>query len=142
MLVLACLAWLGSQANAETLIIVSADATVAKASRDDLHDLYLGKRSTLGGYAVSELVVRADGDAHDAFVKNHLGVTASQFKTCWKKMVFTGQGSYPVSCATDADVVERIKKDKNAIGYIDAASPHEGVKTVAIGEPDGGQPKR
>lgn len=48
------------------------------------------------------------------------------------KLVFTGRGTMPTEVESDAEVIELIKQNKNAIGYIDSSSITNDVKVVNI----------
>ncbi len=63
-----------------------------------------------------------------------LVVHHSKLKKIWKKVVFTGAGTPPKILKTEADLIEFVAETAGAIGYIDAATPHEGVNVIALTE--------
>ena len=68
--------------------------------------------------------------ARKEFDSNVLSKSGSQLKAYWSKLIFTGKGSPPKEVSNDADVIDLISKNPSMIGYIDAASLNDTVKSV------------
>jgi hypothetical protein len=115
------------------LVVVNNACTETALSKDVLKSLYSGrKRSLPGGQRVEVLTV--DGAVHEHFVSDLLDSTPAQFTTYWQRLVFIGQGKMPRSFASEKDLLAYIAATPGALGYIDAATPHDGVKVLTIGE--------
>jgi len=54
------------------------------------------------------------------------------YRAGWRSLVFSGQASMPKSLDGDAAIVDFVAHNAGAIGYIAKASPHEGVKVLAV----------
>lgn len=68
--------------------------------------------------------IRAD------FNSSVLGKSSGNMKALWAQNIFAGKGLPPKVVDPDADVKKIIRTNKNAIGYIRAASVDDTVKVV------------
>ncbi len=132
--VLAALLASAPRASAAEVLIASADTGLDHIDQEAVRSLFQGRKRALPNGQRVELVVLDGGPVHERFLEDHVHMTDAQFQTHWKKLVFIGQGRLPKSVATEADMVKLIGSAKGMIGYIDAASPHEGVKVLTITE--------
>jgi hypothetical protein len=123
---------IGASAWGEVLVIVNEGAELNALDRDGMRDTFLGKRSLISGATQVDLVIQEDEGKHGEFLKRYVNVTPSQFRIYWKKRVFTGEGKAPIARSDDQQVIEYVKAHRYAVGYIDAASPHEGVRVLPV----------
>ena len=72
------------------------------------------------------------GSAHDEFLATYIGKNDTAFRASWRSLVFSGQATMPKSFDSEAAVVEYVAHTAGAIGYIGKATPHEGVKVLAV----------
>ncbi len=114
----------------EVAVVVNQEVEIKPLDQGDLRDFFLGKRSLIVDVQQADIVIQDNDEKQDRFVKQFVGITSAQFRTYWKKMVFTGQGKAPTIRANDKEVVEYIKSHRDAVGYIDTSSPHEGVRVL------------
>jgi hypothetical protein len=56
----------------------------------------------------------------------------SMYRAGWRSLVFSGQASMPKNLDPESAVVEFVAHNAGAIGYIGKATPHEGVKVIAV----------
>ena len=98
----------------------------------DVQKVFLGKTGTWsdGSRVVLSMVDR--DDLSDAFFKAYVKKSPKQFTTFWKKAVFSGTGEMPSEFATEAELVAFVAATPGAVGYIDEATAHDGVKVIAI----------
>jgi ABC-type phosphate transport system substrate-binding protein len=115
------------------IVIVNSATTDTGIPKDVLKAIYNGrKRSLPSGTRVE--VLDLDGPVHDQFVSNVLDSSPAQYTTYWQKLVFTGQGKLPRVFASEHDMVAYVAATPGAIGYIESATPHDGVKVLTISE--------
>ncbi len=119
---------------ADVVMIVNNGAGVEKLDKQTAQNIFLGKKAKWDSGEKIVPAVLAEGQAHEAFLKDVVKKTPSQFKTFWKKAVFTGTGSAPKSFKTGEEVVKFVASTKGAVGYVAASVPCEGVKTIALTE--------
>lgn len=119
-------------AIAEPTIIVNESMPVNELSKNDVKQIFIGKkRNWENGDSIIPVILKA-GETHKTFLMKFLHKSEAQFKTYWKKLVFTGRGQAPQEFKTESELVEYVAKTKGAIGYIDSASLQEGVKQISI----------
>ncbi len=132
--ILIALALAGAAGAAET-VIVNAGLGVSEVAKDDLTGMFEGKKGNWPSGAKVVLVTQPDAAIHEGFLKAYVGKSPSQFANAWKKIVFTGKASAPVSAKSDAEVVEAVGKSPGAVGYISdpaAAAGKSGVTVVTV----------
>jgi len=117
--------------NAEVAIVVhpsNADSIDNKM----LARIFLGKIKKFPSGAEVIPVNQASGSAPTGeFNQKVLNKSASQLKSYWSKLVFTGKGSPPKEVADDAAVISLVSANPNTIGYIDASAVNDSVKVLA-----------
>jgi len=119
---------------APTQVVVIANSSVAAAdvSKADLREVFTGATSSLkGGVQVTPVLLKP-GAVNDDFLDLYVGKSDSGFRAGWRSILFSGQGVMPKTLDSEAAVVEYVAHTAGAIGYIGRATPHEGVKTLAV----------
>lgn len=130
-LALALILMAGAASAAPILVAhpgVSADAL----DKGAVQKIFLGKTSTWDDGTRVVLSMLKGGDVSDAFLKANVKKSPKQFSTFWKKAVFSGTGEMPATFATEAELVAFVAETPGAVGYIDDATAHDGVKVIAI----------
>jgi ABC-type phosphate transport system substrate-binding protein len=101
--------------------------------KSSISRLFLGKDKTFANKETAFLIVQPEiSPATLEFNSKILGKNAKQLKSHWSRLVFTGKGVPPNELTSDTDVMNEIKQNANAIGYVDAAAVTQDVKVVAI----------
>ena len=114
-------------ASAEVAVIVhpsNADAI----SQAEISAIFLGKKKSFPGGSSAVPIVLNDATA-DEFNTKLLGKSASQLKSYWSKLVFTGKANPPKIVSPD-EALSLIKSNPNMIGFIDSANVSADVKVV------------
>ena len=119
-------------AQAQVIVIANPGVKATEISKNDLRDVFTGAATALpGGGNVVPILLKA-GTVHEEFLQAYIGKNDTAYRAGWRSLVFSGQASMPKSLDTDAAVVEFAAHNAGAIGYIGKASPHEGVKVLAV----------
>jgi len=121
-----------ANAQAQAIVIANASVKSADVSKSDLKDVFTGAASSLKDGSHVTPVLLKSGAAHEAFLTEYVGKNDTAFRAGWRSLVFSGQASMPKSLDSDAAVVDYVAHNAGAIGYISKASPHEGVKVLAV----------
>ena len=118
-------------AFAGTVVIVSANSPVKSLSKDDAAALYLGKTTSLPGGGSAKLFDQGDSSPlREKFYQAATGKSASQVKSVWSRLVFSGRAVPPKELADDAAVVKAVAADPSAVGYVDSGSVNGSVRAV------------
>ncbi|AUM11557.1 phosphate ABC transporter substrate-binding protein [Ketobacter alkanivorans] len=117
-------------ASAEVVVIVNANSSLNSASSGDIQQLFLGKRNDIGGVSATPVDQAEGNEARATFYEKVVDKTPSQLNAYWSRLIFTGKGKPPKQYFDDAEVLETVLEDDEAVGYIDSASVAEGVKVI------------
>ncbi|MGD0548521.1 MAG: hypothetical protein ABR991_11930 [Terracidiphilus sp.] len=131
-LLLAAASIFAVHAQAQVIVIANPGVKATEVSKNDLRDVFTGAATALpGGGSVVPILLKA-GTVHEEFLQAYIGKNDTAYRAGWRSLVFSGQASMPKSLDTDAAVVEFVAHNAGAIGYICKATPHEGVKVLAV----------
>ena len=122
----------GSSADAQVLVIANPSVGVADVSKAELRDVFTGASSSFKGAAQVTPVLLKQGPVNENFLDLYVGKSDSAFRASWRSLLFSGEGVLPRTLDSDAAVVEYVAHTPGAIGYIGAASPHEGVRILVV----------
>jgi ABC-type phosphate transport system substrate-binding protein len=120
-----------AQAKAQVVVIANPSVKASEVSKNDLKDVFTGASTSLGGGSVVPILLKA-GTAHEEFLQAYIGKNDTAYRAGWRSLVFSGQATMPKSLDGDTAVVEFVAHNAGAIGYIGKATPHEGVKVLAV----------
>lgn len=121
---------LSSAVSAEIAIIVSSDSAIKLSSERDIARIYLGKSNKLSGVKVNVIAQDSKLDIVEEFSQNILNMSSNKAQAQWAKLIFTGKRNPPATFNNDEQVIEAVKYDSNAIGYIDIQSVTPDVKVI------------
>lgn len=116
----------------DAVVITNPSVSETTLSKKDVGNIYLGKKTSWSDGSKIIFVVLTGGDTHDTFLNSYVGKTASQFKTFWKKQVFTGKGSPPKEFDSDQAMIDFVAQTAGAMGYVSAGADVSKVKTITI----------
>jgi len=119
-------------AYAEVIIITNKDVNETTLSREDIKEIFLGKKVQWKDNSKIRFVTLTGGDLHREFLKNYVNRSATQYLNYWKKMLFTGRGEPPKGFKTLAELIAYVKKTSGAIGYIDARRHVQHVNIINV----------
>ncbi|WP_290583274.1 phosphate ABC transporter substrate-binding protein [Ketobacter sp.] len=117
-------------ASAEVVVIVNASSSISTASADEIQQVFLGKRNEIGGVSVTPVDQSEGNEARDTFYEKVVDKTPAQLNAYWSRLIFTGKGKPPKQYFDDAEVVETVLEEEDAIGYIDSSAVTEGIKVI------------
>lgn len=108
-------------ALAGDVVVIANQDVAASIDAGALKNIFLGKSTKVDGAKVSFAVLEG-GPAHEAFLSHHVGKSASQFTSFWRKQAFTGKGSLPTAFASPAEMVAWVAGTPGAVGYVPAGT--------------------
>ncbi len=117
-------------------VVVHASNPVDSISKSKVADLFL-KRVTRwdNGRAVTPVDQSEKSTARTDFTKDLLDKEVVWVKSYWQKMIFSGRGTPPAELSSDKDVLDLIRTNADAIGYVaESATIPAGVKVLTVGK--------
>ena len=119
-------------ASAQDVVIVANRSIVSRITSSQLRDVFTGARSRLSDGTLAIPVVLKGGPAHEVFLRNHLGQGPLEFRTLWRKAVFTGQGSMPKEFDSEAALLDYVAVTPGAIGYVSRVRATDDVQVLTV----------
>jgi ABC-type phosphate transport system substrate-binding protein len=112
-------------AMADVVVVVNPKAAESSMTKDQVAQFFLGKSSSMSPVDQPESApVRAE------FYKKVTDKDASQVKSLWSKLVFTGKATMPKEAADSTAVKKMVASDPKAIGYIEKSAVDPSVKVI------------
>ena len=115
-------------------VVVHSTNALGSVTKAKVADLFL-KRVTRweNGRAVTPVDQSEKSAARAAFSKELLGKEVLWVKSYWQKMIFSGRATPPAELSSDSQVLELIRTNADAIGYIGESTPvPAGVKALTV----------
>jgi ABC-type phosphate transport system substrate-binding protein len=123
----------GLAVAADFIVIVNPANKVAALSRADLQRLFLRNSTAWStGDACKPVDLPKASAVRVAFSKEVLGRNMAALDQFWTHSVFSGRAVPPAERKTDRDVVEYVRENSGAIGYVSSGAGFDGVKKVAV----------
>jgi ABC-type phosphate transport system substrate-binding protein len=132
--ILAVLVCIGLTLQAQSFkVIVNQSNTVSSLTAKEISDYFLKKETKwTNGDAVVPVDLSAKSSVREDFSSNIHGKSVSAIKSYWQQYVFAGKGTPPIEKNTDAEVVDFVKRNTGAIGYVSANADVSGVKVLTV----------
>jgi ABC-type phosphate transport system substrate-binding protein len=113
------------------VVVVSATSPVVKLDKEQVANLFLGKSSSYPDGSAAVPIEQTDATpAHEEFHKSITEKSASQLKSYWSKMIFSGKGTAPKEVASNAELLKLLAGNPAMIGYVDKTAADKTVKVV------------
>jgi ABC-type phosphate transport system substrate-binding protein len=117
-------------------VIVHPDNPTQSLRRDEVSRLFLKKITRWSdGRAAAPVDLVESAPARDAFSRDVHQRPPAAIKKYWQQMVFSGESAPPPEVATEADVLEMVRHDPGAIGYVSDEAVLRGVKILDVVDP-------
>jgi hypothetical protein len=116
----------------DVTIVVNKNFPISRITETQLRDIFIGVRSQFDNGTRAVPVLLKGGPAHEVFLHRHIGDTPDEFRTRWRRAVFTGQGSMPREFSTEAALIQYIEVTPGAIVYVSRPPQNSSVKALTI----------
>ncbi len=112
--------WSRPAAAADTIyVVVSSQSPVRTLAQKDVLALYTGRTRTVpGGETATPLDQQRDGPVRAGFYQALTGMDIARINSYWARLHFTGQVQPPQAVEDDGAVIQRLRADPGAIGYL------------------------
>lgn len=118
----------------DVLIVANRTVSVQQVTGAQIRELFTGTKTRFSDGSHAVPVVLKGGPVHEVFLHRHVGDSPEEFRTRWRKMVFTGQGSMLKEFATEAAMLEYIAATPGAIGYVSRVTDPDTVKILSVSQ--------
>ncbi|MCH7676285.1 MAG: hypothetical protein E2O79_05730 [Caldithrix sp.] len=120
-------------AAGQVAIIVNKEAAVRDITKDELKSVYFGE---LQQWKDGDEIVLTDRKDNDViamkFYDDFLGRNQRKVRKLWLRKVLRGEIRPPESFNTDGGIIKFVAENKEAIGFVSAASVKNSVRVLSV----------
>jgi ABC-type phosphate transport system substrate-binding protein len=116
-------------------VVIHPSSSLDSVTRKDLTRIFLKQRSSWGtGDLAKPIDQKPTSEVRIAFTEEVLGKSIREIESHWNAQVFSGKSSPPRMVGTDEEVLEFVRSNPGAVGYVSADTATDGVKILSITE--------
>jgi len=133
LLALLALVWCAAPARAaDTMVVlVSAQSPVQAMTQKEVLALYTGRtRSFANGEVARPLDQPRDSPLREAFYRALTGMDLARINSYWARLHFTGQVQPPQAIADERALIQQLRQDPSALGYLAQEPSDPAVRVV------------
>lgn len=131
LLVAASIVATAAVARAEIVVVVHPDSPVQALSPRDVSDLYLGRTRSLGSTRRALVLDhQRDSELRREFFNRVNGMDLGRVNAYWARLQFSGDALPPAAMRDDRSVLDIVRRQRDAIGYVEAAHADDSVRVV------------
>ncbi|HEU4886659.1 MAG TPA: phosphate ABC transporter substrate-binding protein [Thermoanaerobaculia bacterium] len=115
-------------------VVVHASNPVVSMTRAELSAIYMRRtRSWPDGTEILPIQQPAASRLHEPFSRAVHGKSGAYVTRYWQRLIFSGRAVPPRELRSDAAVLDFVRRNAGAVGYVDARTPlSDGVKAIAV----------
>ena len=130
-LVLLVLNTFTSIARADLFVVVNVANPVTALSQKEVTDIFMGRSKTFPSKAYAKPLDLPRGDAlRTEFYQALTGMGAAQLNSYWSRLLFSGQTTPPPMLGDEAAMLQTVRSDPSALGYLGTAPTDAQVRVV------------
>jgi len=115
------------------VVIVNEDNPVKTMSYTEVSDAFLTRSSQWPDHqGMLPVNLPADSPVRVEFSRVVLGKTVAAVETFVNRRLFSGQAKPPLVVKTEAEVLDFVRKNRGAIGYVSPSSTLSGVHAISL----------
>ncbi len=133
-----CLVLLPLRAGAQTVdrslrVVVSKENKISSLTTDDLTRIFLGKKTLWeSGTRIVPAMPEEESPAGEAFLSGTLKKSVSQFRTYWKRLLFSGGGTVPRVFRNGDQLLDFVARQPGGIAVVEASAVDDRVRVIEI----------
>jgi ABC-type phosphate transport system substrate-binding protein len=115
-------------------VVVHASSPVVSVTRAELSAIYLKRtRSWRNGREILPVGQPPTSPVRERFSRAVHGKSVAYVTRYWQRLIFSGRAVPPRELPSDAAVLKFVKRNSDAVGYVEASTPLiDGVKVIAV----------
>jgi len=120
-----------SAAGAQDVVLVANKGVkISEITNADLRAIFLGTKTRFSDGSHAVPVTLKGGPVHEVFLRNYVGEDPEEFRSQWRKVVFTGEGAMPKAFDSESSLIEYVADTPGAVGYVSRISSQGGVRIL------------
>jgi hypothetical protein len=117
---------------ADYYVVVSDRSSVGNLSQKEALHLFMGRSRTFAHGGVATRFDLADDAARAGFYSTLGGMSLAQVTSYWARLTFSGRSLPPQQLDGPAAMMERVRDNPLAIGWLPYAPTGSGLRTVLV----------
>lgn len=117
-------------ASGEIVVVANKNNPLAALNKQQIIDIFMGRTKF---YSSGDRIVLLDQEitssARKSFYQNLVNKTLNEINSYRARLLFSGRFALPKEVSDD-EMIKRLEKDPNAIGYIDADKINDSLKVL------------
>lgn len=112
-------------AYADIVVVAGANSPISSLSKEQSSDIFLGKATSY-----TPLDQPESSPLREEFYSKVTGKSASQAKSYWAKLSFTGKGTPPKEGQNSTDIKRQVADNPKLVSYIEKSAVDSSVKVI------------
>ncbi len=122
-----------AHARADIYVVVNKSNPVHSLTQKEVVNIFMGRTHAFaGGDYVRAFDLPRDSGAHEQFYQLLIGMTVAQVNTYWARLIFTGQTLQPKALDNEDAMIETVRRNPGAIGYLTQEPLDKDVQVVLV----------
>jgi ABC-type phosphate transport system substrate-binding protein len=119
--------------SASLRVVVNKENKITTLTTDDLQRIFLGKKTLWeSGTRIVPAMPEEESPAGTAFLSGTMQKSVSQFRTYWKRLLFSGGGTVPKVFRTNGQILDFVARQPGGIGVVEASAVDDRVRVLEI----------
>ncbi len=124
-----------AQSSASYVIIVHPSNPIQSLSRKQIKGIFLKKWVVWDhGEPISPGDLIAESLVRKEFTRDIYGKSVRSINSYWQKKIFSGRGAPPPYFSSEDELIEFVRANPGAVGYVSGKVLPEGIKVVEISD--------
>ena len=116
----------------DIVVVVALNSSLQQLSMREASDIYLGRFKAAAGERLLVLDHPGESALRERFSKQVNGMDLRRLNAYWARLQFSGETQPPVPMDDSQDVIYTIRRNRHAIGYVDASAVDGSVRVVLM----------
>lgn len=117
-------------ARADVAVVVGLDSPLLQLSIREVSDMYLGRIKTVAGERLLILDHPRESVLRERFFKRVNGMNLPRVDAYWARLQFSGEDLPPLAMDDNRSMLDMVRRNRLAVGYVDASVANGSVRTV------------
>jgi len=133
MLLLTLAVGVAPRAQADYYIVVQIGNSQPALTQKQAIDLFMGRsRAFANGEFALIFDLPRDNPTRAAFYRALTGMSLAQVNSYWSRLMFSGQSMPPQALPDDATMIEIVKRNPNAVGWLAHEPTDKQLRTLLV----------
>ena len=116
----------------DIVVVVAVNSPLQQLSMREASDIYLGRLKAAAGEKLLVLDHPMESALRERFFKQVNGMDLRRLNAYWARLQFSGETLPPVSLDDNQSVLYTVRRNRHALGYVDASAVDGSVRVVLM----------